>query len=77
MQGAYINSDYKESPTSESGDIIITITIEAKQVRDVMINDVENDFVQTPVPHDEGDKRIIINIWGALVNIPWYISPDI
>ena len=42
-----------------------------------MINDVLNAFVQTLVPHDEGDKRTIMKIWGALVDILYEISPEI
>ena len=42
-----------------------------------MINDVPNDFVQTPVPQDEGDKRIMKKIRGALVYILCNISREI
>ena len=60
-----------------SNAIIITGVIEATQGRDVMINDVPNAFVQTPVPQDKGDKRIIMKIRGALVDILCDISPAI
>ena len=51
--------------------------IEEKQGRDVMINDVPNDFVQTPVPQDEGDERTIMKIQGSLVHILRKISSEI
>ena len=51
--------------------------IEAKQGTDVMINHVPNYFVKTPVHQDEGDERIVMNIWGALVDIICKISPEI
>ena len=50
------------SPKEASGAIIITGVIEAKNGRDVMINGVPNAFVQAPVPQDEGDEIIIMNI---------------
>ena len=51
--------------------------IESKQGTDVMINHVPNSFVKTPVPQDEGDERIVMNIWGALVDIICKILPEI
>ena len=68
-QRAYIDRDESASPTAESDAIIITGVIEAKQFIDVMINDVPNNFVQTPVPQDKGDEIIIMKIWGSLVYI--------
>ena len=59
---AYINREHAVSPTSASDAIIITGVIEAKPGRDVMINDVPNDFVQTLVPQDKEDERISMNI---------------
>ena len=61
-QRAYINRDDVASPMSANNAIIFTGVIESKQGRDVMINDVPNDLVQTPVPQDEGDEIIIMNI---------------
>ena len=51
--------------------------IEAKQGIGVMINHVPNYFVKTPVPQDEGDEIIVMNIWGALVDIICKITPEI
>ena len=51
--------------------------IEEKQYRYVMINDVPNYFVKTPVPQDKRDERIIMKIWGAMVDILCEISPGI
>ena len=61
-------------PTAASNAIIITGVIEAKHGIDVMINDVPNDFVQTPVTQCEGDGRIVMNIVGELVDILFKIS---
>ena len=76
-QRAYIHHDDTASPTAANDAIIITGVIEAKQGRDVMINNVPNTFVQTPVPQDEGDEIIIMKIWGALVDILYKKSPEI
>ena len=51
--------------------------IEAKQGRDVMINDVPNYFVQTPLPQYKGNEIIIMKIWGAMVDILCEIRPEI
>ena len=77
MQIAYIDIDDAVSPMSSSNDISITGAIEGKQGRDVMINDVPNVFVQTPVPQYEGDEIVIMKIRGALVDIICEISPEI
>ena len=77
MQRSYIDRDNAESPTAASNAIIITGVIEAKQGIDVMINDVPNDFLQTPVSQDNGDEIIIMKIRGALVDIICKISPEI
>ena len=42
-----------------------------------MINNVPNDSVQALVTQDEGNKRIIMKIQGALVYILCKISPEI
>ena len=42
-----------------------------------MINYVPNDCLQMPVPQDEEDDRIILNIPGALVDILCEINPEI
>ena len=74
---SYIDSDNAASPTAASDYVIIIVVIEAKQGRDVMINDFSDDFLQTPVPQDKGDERIIMNIQGALVDILCNIRPEI
>ena len=73
----YIDRDGASSPTAASNNIIFTGVIEAKQGTDVMINHVPNYFVKTPVPQDEGDEIIIMNIWGELVDIICKILPEI
>ena len=77
MQIAHIDHDDVASPRAASDAIIITGMIEAKQVRDVMIKDTPNAFVHKPVPQDKGNERIIIKIWGSLVDILCKISPEI
>ena len=76
-QRAYIDRDEAAIPTSARDAIIITGVIEAKQGRYVIINDVPNNFVQTTVPQDEGEKRIIMKIQEALVDIICKIRPEI
>ena len=76
-QRAYTECDDTSSPTEAINAIIITGVIEAKQGRDLMINDIPNDFVQTPVFQDEGDTIIIMKIQGALVYILCNISREI
>ena len=76
-QRSYIDREDEASPTAASDYIIITGVIEAKQGRDVMINDVPNDFVKRPVPQDEGDEIIIMEIQVSMVDIICEISPGI
>ena len=64
-------------PTEARNAINITGVIESKQGRVVMKNDVPNAFAQTTAPQEKGDKIIIINIWGALIDILCEISPEI
>ena len=74
MKREYIDRDDAASPMAASDAIIITGVIEAKQVRYAIIKDVTNAFVKTTVPQDKGDKRIIMKIQGALVDILREIS---
>ena len=76
-QRSYIDRDDAAIPTSARDAIIITGVIEAKQGRYAIINDVPNDLLQTPVPQDKGEKRIIMKIQEALVDIIWKIRPEI
>ena len=73
----YIDRDDAVRPTEARNAINITGVIESKQGRVVMTNDVPNAFAQTTVPQEKGDKIIIINIWGALIDILCEISPEI
>ena len=74
-QGAYIDRDDAVSPMAEGYAISITGAIESKQGRYVIIKNVPNAFVQTQVPHDKEDERIIMKIQGALVDTLYKIRP--
>eukprot|EP00957_Ditylum_brightwellii_P185371 14115004-Ditylum_brightwellii.AAC.1 len=62
MQRTYIAREEAASPTATTEAILITGVIEAKQQRDIMMLDIPNAFIQTPVPQ-AGDK-IIMKIRG-------------
>ena len=67
----YIYRDDAASPMAASDAIIITCVIEAKQGRDLMINNFPNAFVQSSVTQYKRGKRIIMKIQGALVD-DWF-----
>ena len=75
-QRAYIPKEEAASPTAATESILLTGAIEAKQNRDVMTLDVPNAFVQTTVPQEEDDEKIIMKIRGALVDMLLEISPE-
>ena len=75
-QRAYIPKEEAASPTAATESILLTGAIEAKQKRDVMTLDVPNAFVQTTVPQEEDDEKIIMKIRGALVDMLLEISPE-
>ena len=73
-QRPYTPKEEVASPTAATDSIFVTATVEAKQNRDVMTLDIPNAFVQTDVPQKEGDEKIIMKIWGQLVEMLLEIS---
>eukprot|EP00957_Ditylum_brightwellii_P057453 4356106-Ditylum_brightwellii.AAC.1 len=57
-QCTYITREEASSPTATTEAILITGVIKVKQQRDIMMLDIPNAFVQTPVPQT-GDKTIM------------------
>jgi hypothetical protein len=74
MQREYIDREDVTSPKAVTESILITGVIEAKQQRDIMMNDVPNAFVQTLIPQDR--EKIIMKIRGQLVDLLLEIAPE-
>ena len=65
------------SPTALQEGIFMTATVDAKEERDVMSNDIPNAFIQAEVPKDKkNNKRIIMKITGKLVDVLISIAPE-
>ena len=75
-QRSYMNKEDTSSPTASTEAILITGTIEAKQGRDIMTNDIPNAFVQTTIDQSEAKEKTIMKIRGTLVDILVEISPE-
>ena len=55
----------------------MTATVDAKEERDVMSNDIPNAFIQAEVPKDKkNNERIIMKITGKLVDVLISIAPE-
>jgi hypothetical protein len=66
------------SPTVATESIMITIVIDAKEGRDVMMVDVPNAFIQTKMPErKEGKERVIMKITGVLVDLLVKLAPNV
>ena len=52
-----------------------TAEIESKENRDIMILDVPNTFLQTPIP--KGEEKIILKVTGMLVDVLVEICPGV
>ena len=76
-QRKYTPKDEAASPTAATDSILVTGTIDAKQRRDVMTLDIPNVFVQTEVPQEKGDEKIIMKIRGQLVDMLVAMAPEI
>ena len=64
------------SPTVSIESLILTAMIDTHENRDVMSADVPNAFIQTELPREDSDERIIMKIQGSLVDILISISPS-
>ena len=66
------------SPSVALKSTFLTGIINAKEGRDIMMNDVPNAFIQAKIPEPgEGEDRIIMKITGVLVNLLTEIAPEV
>ena len=66
------------SPTATLEGIMLTISIDAYEGRDVMTADVPNAFIQTDMPEVKpGDERVIMKITGVLVDMLVQVDPQL
>ncbi len=75
-QGDYVNREEAASPTAMTESHLITATIDAKEERDIMTADIPNAFVQTEIEEGRKGERIVIKIYGALVDMLVHIIPE-
>ena len=71
-----MSKDEATSPTAATESIMLTGVIEAKQGRDIITLDVPNAFVQMSILQGKNDKKVIMKIRGALVDILVEMSPE-
>jgi hypothetical protein len=64
------------SPTVMTESILITATLEAAENRDIMTADIPNAFVQTDIPYNENDEKIVMKMRGPLVDMLMDLNPD-
>ena len=73
----WLSREDTTSQTASQEGIFMTATVDAKEERDVMSNDIPNAFIQAEVPKDKKkSKQIIIKITGKLVNVLISIAPE-
>ena len=72
----WLDKDDSASPAASLEGIFSTSVIDAKEGRDIVSADVPNAFIQTPIPTDEGQERIVMKITGALVDLLVEIDPE-
>ena len=66
----WLSKEDSASPTATLEGIMLTLTIDAYEGRDVMTADVPNAFIQTEMPEVKpGDERVIMKITGVLVDM--------
>ena len=71
----WITKEDSASPTATLEGIMITLTIDAKEKRDVMSADVPNAFIQTEMP--QGEERVMMKITGVLVDMLVQLDPKL
>ena len=66
----WITKEDSASPTATLEGILLTLTIDAHENRDVMSADVPNAFIQTEMPEiKKGEERVMMKIIGVLVDM--------
>ena len=73
----WMSKEESASPTVTLESIMLTAVIEAFEGRDVMTADVPNAFIQTVIPEDHSDERIIMKITGVLVDLLVEAAPEV
>ena len=74
----WLTKEDSASPTATLEGIMLTITIDAYEGRDVMTADVPNAFFQTDMPEVKpGDERVIMKITGVLVDMLVQVDPQL
>jgi hypothetical protein len=63
----YINKEDAASPTAATESILLTVTIDTKESRDIMSADIPNAFVQMYIKNDKNEK-MMMKIRGFLVD---------
>jgi hypothetical protein len=69
VQRNYMTKEEATSPTVMTESILITATLEAAENRDIMTADIPNAFVQTDIPYNENDEKIVMKMRGPLVDM--------
>ena len=63
------------SPTISNEALFLTLTIDAKEVRDVLTSDIPVSFLQTDIP--KGSNKVHIKLDGAIVELFAKINPQL
>ncbi|KAL7570585.1 hypothetical protein ACA910_017636 [Epithemia clementina (nom. ined.)] len=77
VQRQWMDREETASPTAATEAILLTVIIDAHESRDVMIADIPNAFIQTPMPKANKGERVIMKIRGSLVDMLVEMSPEI
>jgi hypothetical protein len=74
----WLSREDSASPTAALKSIMLTAVIDAHEERSVMMCNIPNAFIQALMPEvQDGDKRIIMKIIGALVNMLVELNPEL
>ncbi|KAL7562162.1 hypothetical protein ACA910_020358 [Epithemia clementina (nom. ined.)] len=77
VQRQWMDREETASPTAATEAILLTVIVDAHESRDVMIADIPNAFIQTPMPKANKGERVIMKIRGSLVDMLVEMSPEI
>ena len=74
----WLTKEDSSSPTVSNEGIFVTTTIDAKEGRDVMTNDLPNAYIQTQMPKTKkGEERVIMKFTGVLVDLLVELAPEV
>ena len=74
-QRLYMSKDQALSLTISNKYLFLTLTIDAKEVRDVATCDIPGAFLQTDIP--EGSEKVHIKLDGAMLDLLAKINPQL